>query len=71
MTATSTWCNEDDTVDDVLKKMGEQRIRRIPIIDARKHLVGIVSLGDLATRQAASVDRVLSDVSQPSLPTRR
>jgi len=71
MTAASTWCNENDSVDDVLKKMGDEQIRRMPVIDARKHVVGIVSLGDLATRQPTATDRVLGDVSQPSMPTRR
>ncbi|HYS15264.1 MAG TPA: CBS domain-containing protein [Burkholderiaceae bacterium] len=71
MTTASSWCNENDSVDDVLKKMGDEQIRRMPVIDAHKHVVGIVSLGDLATRQPTSTDRALGDVSQPSMPTRR
>lgn len=71
MTEASTRCSEDDTVDDVLKKMAAEQIRRIPVVDRKNHLVGIVSLGDLATRQPRSVDRALNDVSQPSMPTRR
>ena len=71
MTEVSTCCNESDSVDDVLKKMGEEQIRRIPVINASKHLVGIVSLGDLATRQSAPTDRTLTEVSQPSPPARR
>jgi len=71
MTEASTCCSETDSVDDVLRMMGEQQIRRIPVVDARRHLVGIVSLGDLAIRQPASTDRALSKVSQPSAPTRR
>ena len=71
MTEASTCCNEGDSVEEVLKKMAEEQIRRIPVIDAKKHLVGIVSLGDLATRLSAPTDRVLNEVSQPSEPTRR
>lgn len=71
MTEASTCCMETDSVDDVLKKMGDEQIRRLPVVDARKHLVGIVSLGDLATRQPKPTDRALSEVSQPSLPARR
>lgn len=71
MTDASTCCMETDSIDDVLKKMGDEQIRRLPVIDARKQLVGIVSLGDLATRQPATTDRALSEVSQPSQPTRR
>jgi len=71
MTAASTCCSESDSVEDVLKMMGEEQIRRIPVIDAKRNLVGIVSLGDLATRQEASTDRTLSAVSRPAAPTRR
>jgi CBS domain-containing protein len=71
MTEASTCCSETDSVDDVLKMMSEQQIRRIPVVDARSHLVGIVSLGDLATRQPSSTDRVLGRISQASAPTRR
>lgn len=71
MTETSTCCSETDSVEDVLRKMGDEQIRRVPVIDANRNLVGIVSLGDLATRQSAPTQRALSEVSQPSLPTRR
>jgi CBS domain-containing protein len=71
MTEASTCCSESDSVDDVLKRMGEEQIRRMPVVDAKSHLVGIVSLGDLATRQPGSTDRTLTNVSQPSAPTRR
>jgi CBS domain-containing protein len=71
MTEASTCCSESDSVDDVLRMMGDEQIRRVPVIDANRHLVGIVSLGDLATRQPAPTDQALSEVSQPSAPTRR
>ena len=71
MTEASTCCNESDSIDDVLKKMGDEQIRRMPVIDAKNNLVGIVSLGDLATRQSAPTGAALSEVSQPSTPTRR
>jgi CBS domain-containing protein len=71
MTAALSYCSEGDSVDAVLKKMGDEQIRRIPVVDARQHLVGIVSLGDLATRQSESTEDVLSEISQPSAPTRR
>lgn len=71
MTEASACCSENDSVDEVLKKMGEAQVRRIPVVDARSNLVGIVSLGDLATRQPVSTDETLGNVSQPSAPTRR
>ena len=45
------WCYEDQTVDESAKMMTEQEIRRVMVIGREdKQLVGVVSLGDLATR---------------------
>jgi CBS domain-containing protein len=45
-------CREDDGVADIARAMGERQIRRMPVVDADGRLVGIVSLGDLATQGA-------------------
>ncbi len=42
------YCFEDDDVEEVCQRMGEEQIRRIPVLDHDRQLVGIVSLGDLA-----------------------
>ena len=42
---------EDDDVDDVASKMSQAQVRRLPVVDSREQLCGIVSLGDLS-RQA-------------------
>lgn len=44
------WCYEDEKVEDVLQNMGELRVRRLPVLSKSKRLVGIVTLGDLATK---------------------
>jgi CBS domain-containing protein len=41
---------EDETIEDVDRNMSTHQIRRFPVVDRNKRLVGIVSLGDLATR---------------------
>ena len=43
------YCRETDEADAVAKNMGENKVRRLPVLNAEKRLVGIVSLGDLAT----------------------
>ena len=43
------WANEDDPVEEAARIMREHQIRRLPIVDERHSLVGVVSLGDLAT----------------------
>jgi CBS domain-containing protein len=43
------WATEDDLVEEAARIMREHQIRRLPIVDERHSLVGVVSLGDLAT----------------------
>jgi CBS domain-containing protein len=70
MTSQTRWCTEDQSTDEVMRQMGDVQIRRLPVVDAQRHVVGIVSLGDLATRVAQHTDEVLRDVSWPSEPDR-
>ena len=49
------WCWEDDEVEDALRCMGEEQIRRMPVLSRAKRLVGIISLADLSA--AADADR--------------
>lgn len=59
------WCTEDDSAVDILAGMGTHQLRRLPVLDADRQLVGIVSLGDLATRQGAQVEHALREISAP------
>jgi CBS domain-containing protein len=47
----------------VLKNMGDNQIRRLPVLDREKRLVGVVSLGDLsrAATQKAGGARDISE----------
>ena len=45
-------CSEEDTIEQASRKMSEWQIRRLPVVDRNARLVGIVSLGDLATAGA-------------------
>ena len=42
------YCRDTDDKDDVVKNMGENKVRRLAVLDADKRLVGIVTLGDLS-----------------------
>ena len=65
MTPDIAFCSEDDDAEDVMKKMGERQIRRLPVLNRSNQLVGIVSLGDLATRQSADIDDTVREISEP------
>src|ERR1700757_2493134 len=43
------YCFENEDADDVLRNMGDVKVRRLPVVDDNKRLVGIVSLSDIAT----------------------
>jgi CBS domain-containing protein len=66
MTTEVVWCTEDDSTEDVLERMADAQIRRIPVVDQDRNLVGIVALGDLALEDEENVDETLRDISMPA-----
>ena len=48
MTPGIVWCRDSDDISQALQIMGSKQIRRLPVIDKNKRMVGILSLGDLA-----------------------
>ena len=68
MTPGICYCFEDDNLEDVARTMEERQIRRMPILNTDKRLVGIVSLGDFAVRSKERdlTEEVLECVSQPA-----
>ncbi|MDB5408370.1 MAG: domain containing protein [Rhodospirillales bacterium] len=68
MTSELRYCFEDDTVDDVSRKMGEWQVRRLPVLNSDKRLVGIVSLGDMVLEadDAEPAKDALHSISQPA-----
>ena len=45
------YCFDDQEMKDIARNMGEVKVRRLPVVNRDKRLVGIVSLGDLALNQ--------------------
>jgi CBS domain-containing protein len=65
MTTEVKYCFEDEEIDHVLENMGNIQVRRLPVLNREKRLVGIVSLGDLAASgKAAKTGQALSGISQ-------
>ena len=62
------WAYEDDSVDDAARLMSEHQIRRLPVVNADKRLVGIVALGDFAvvSSDIKTAGEALSEISKPS-----
>jgi CBS domain-containing protein len=65
MSAEVRYCFEDDDIDGLAQNMAHEQIRRLPVLNDKKRLVGIVSLGDLATcRNGRATGVALSGISQ-------
>jgi CBS domain-containing protein len=48
MTAEVIYCRETDDIDDAVQVMEDRRVRRLPVLDANKRMVGMLSLGDVS-----------------------
>jgi len=72
MTPSVVYVFEDQDVTDAAQIMKNNQIRRLPVLNRDKRLVGIVSLGDLAvdTGDEELVGATLEAVSEPAMPRR-
>lgn len=68
MSSDIKYCYEDESVEDVARNMSSLQIKRLPVLNREKRLVGIIALGDLATEPGATdkAKSALSGISRPS-----
>jgi CBS domain-containing protein len=66
MTDDVKYCYEDDDTGDVARNMADIQVRRLPVLTREKRLVGIISLGDVATSEDSSrAGEAVAGISQP------
>lgn len=66
MSSDIRYCFEDEDVGHVLKNMGDIQLRRLPVLNREKRIVGIVSLADVAkSGVGAKTGRTLGDITRP------
>jgi CBS domain-containing protein len=72
MTPEIYYCFENQNIEDAALLMMEKQIRRLPILDDNKKLVGIISLGDVAedVEDDEIAGTTLEEISRPSEPDR-
>ena len=60
-------CSPDEDIDEAMDTMAAEQVRRIPIVDERGSLVGIVSQADvvLKTRDDSKAERTVEQISEP------
>jgi CBS domain-containing protein len=61
-------CTPNDDVNDAMEAMGTEQVRRIPIVDDRGTLVGILAQADIVrkARDAGRAERTVQRISEPS-----
>lgn len=66
MTGDVKYCFEDDEVESVARNMAQIQVRRLPVLDRDKRLVGILSLADMALVDGAqSAGEAIAGISEP------
>ena len=59
------YCYEDEELDHVAKNMASEQVRRLPVVNREKRLVGIVSLGDVAQKETRAASKAVKGVTRP------
>lgn len=60
------YCFDDEDIGHVARNMAEQQVRRLPVVNRDKRLVGIVSIGDISHKADAGTTRnAMSGITQP------
>jgi CBS domain-containing protein len=66
MSSDVRYCFEDEDVGHVLENMGDVQLRRLPVLNRERRLVGIVSLADVARDgDGAKTGEALGDITRP------
>jgi CBS-domain-containing membrane protein len=66
MSSEVKYCFEDEDLEHVAKNMGDLQVRRLPVVNREKRLVGIVALGDVARKEDhATTGKATAGVSEP------
>lgn len=62
------WAYEDDSVEQAATVMSKHQVRRLPVVNRDKRLVGIVALGDFAVESSEirPAAQALAEISKPS-----
>lgn len=65
------YCFEDDDTSRASDVMSEHQVRRLPVLNRDKRLVGVVALADLARKDGPTAEHALEGVSEASDDPRR
>ena len=60
------YCFDDEDLEDAAHNMGDIKVRRLPVLNRDKRLVGIIAISDLAGREdAQKMGQAVAEISAP------
>lgn len=65
MSPNVVFCFEKDDVAKAAAKMSDQQVRRLPVLDDNKRLVGMLSLADISKKDTKASGEALCGVARP------
>lgn len=65
MTQDVLYCHEDEDIGHIATNMAENQVRRLPVVDVNKRLVGIISLADIADARSDEAGEALEGITRP------
>lgn len=65
------YCFEDEDVEEAAKTMADHQVRRLPVLNRKKRLVGIVALADLGRKESKAGKEALEGISERTDQPRR
>lgn len=67
MSSKVLYCSESDSLEDVADNMAKAQVRRLVVLNDKKRMVGIVSLGDVACEAAQASGPALSEICKTQM----
>ncbi len=68
MTRDVKYCFEDEDISEITRNMGKIKVRRLPVVNRSKELMGVVSIGDAALAEKQAAGAGLKKISEPGGP---
>jgi CBS domain-containing protein len=65
------YCFDDDNIEGAAQIMAKHQVRRLPVLNRDKRLVGVIALADLGGSDDEAAQSALKDISQPTAKERR
>lgn len=66
MTQKVLYCYEEDSVESVAQNMAKNQVRRLPVLNKDKRLVGVISIGNISHHSIKDAGEALKEICKKS-----